>query len=148
MDQQIVADNYGTLASLKALIGTLEDRDFDRDLGEGWTVATAFAHLAFWDRRGKLLLERWQAGDVVPADMPDWYSDTLNDSLVDEWRAIPRHEAARLAIEAATAIDATIAALDDRVAAEIIARGETWRLTRSNHRREHIEQIERCLEHR
>ncbi len=147
MDQQIVADNYGTLASLKSLIDTLADMDFDRDLGEGWTVATAFAHLAFWDRHGKLLIERWQAGDVVPADMPEWYSDTLNDALVDEWRVIPRHEAARLAIEAATAFDATIAALDDQVAAEIIARGETWRFTRSNHRREHIEQIERRLAH-
>jgi hypothetical protein len=148
MDKRIVADNDATRASLQSLIGTLAEQDFDRDMGEGWTVATAFAHLAFWDRRRKLLFERWQAGDVVPADMPDWFSDTLNDALVDEWRAIPRHEAARLAIEAATAIDAMIAALDDQVTGEIVARGETWRLTRSNHRREHIEQIERCLEHR
>jgi len=145
MDQQIVADNDATRASLQSLIRTLADHDFARDLGDGWTVSTALAHLAFWDRRGKLLLERWQAGDVAPADMPEWYSDTLNNTLVDEWRAIPPHDAARLAIEAAVAIDAAIAGLEDRVTAEIMARDEAWRLTRSKHRREHIEQIERCL---
>ncbi len=148
MKQEVMAQNDATRASLQALIRTLADRDFARDLGDGWTVATALAHLAFWDRRGKLLLDRWSAGDPPPADMPEWYSDTLNDSLIDEWRALPPHEAARLAMEAATAIDATIAGLGDRVAAEIVSRNEESRLTRSKHRREHIEQIERCLAHR
>ncbi len=147
MDKRIVADNDATRASLQSLIGTLADRDFARDLGDGWTVATAFAHLAFWDRQRRVLLEHWQAGEVPPADEPEWYSAALNDALLAEWKAIPAREAARLAVEAATAINATIAGLDDRVAAEIVARGEDWRFSRAGHRREHIEQIERCLAH-
>ncbi len=147
MEQRIVAENDATRASLQALIRTLADYDFARDLGDGWTVATALAHLAFWDRRGRIVLEHWQAGEAPPVDEPAWYRDLPNDALLPEWQAIPAREAARLAVEAATAVDATIAGLEDRVTAEIMARDEAWRLTRSNHRREHIEQIERRLAH-
>ena len=146
MDPELTAENEAQRARLAALVGELGDADLARSLGGGWTVATALAHLAFWDRRATLLLDLWARGQTPLADEPEWYgSDVLNQALLAEWLVLPPREAARLALEAAESVDRKIETLDAAVAAAISERGESWRLQRSTHRREHIEQIERAL---
>lgn len=146
MDPTLIAENHAESARLAALAGRLTDADLDRALGGEWTVATALAHLAFWDRRGLLLLERWERGQVPPAGEPEWYSsEVLNDGLLAEWRALPPRAAARLALEAAEAIDRKVEQLDAPVAEAMVARNEAWLLHRHRHRREHLDQIERGL---
>ena len=51
VDRSFVAENSRQRDRLKALVGRLSDGDLRRPLGEGWTVSTALAHMAFWDRR-------------------------------------------------------------------------------------------------
>jgi len=142
VDANITAENSAQTVRLAELIGRLTDADLARDLGEGWTVATAMAHAAFWDRRAVVVFERWSRDSTPYRDQDD---DILNDTLLFEWRASPPRVAAGMAVEAARAVDATVAALPEQVIEAVTALGDTFLLMRSNHRREHIEQIEAAL---
>jgi hypothetical protein len=82
IDPSIVADNTFQRQRLEALVSRLTNDD--RELSNGWTVAAALAHLAFWDRRARLLLRRWERKGTPP-DEPD--VDLLNEALLEEWRA-------------------------------------------------------------
>ena len=139
-----VAANEAERVRLVALTGRLTDADLVRTLGGEWTVATALAHLAFWDHRSTLLLEHWEQGNVVRDD-PAWYDDVNNRALLPQWQAIPSREAVRLALEAAEAVNRKVASLAPEIADAIVARDEAWLLRRHNHRREHLDQIERAL---
>ena len=69
----------------------------------------------------------------------------INGSLLAEWQALPPREAARLAMEAAQAIDEGVESLDAGTVDAIVAGGESWLVRRALHRREHREQIEGTL---
>jgi hypothetical protein len=145
MNAEIVDANKVERERLAALLARLNDAELARPLGGGWTVAMALAHLAFWDRRGRILLEHWERGEVPPFAEPDWYDNVANEALEPEWKVLPARDCVRLALEAAEGIDHTVERLAPGVAQAIEARGEGWRLRRGNHRREHVDQIERTL---
>src|SRR5207245_9315431 len=114
----------------KAVVTRLSDPVLRRPLGEGWTVFTALAHMAFWDRRALGMLERWEHGEAPsPADPVG-----LNAALLPEWLALPPHEAVRLVVEAAEVVDRKAAALSADLIEKIVAAGELWRLARRRHR--------------
>jgi hypothetical protein len=142
VDEAIVAANEEATRELAALLARLSDADLERDLGEGWNVATALAHAAFWDRRALRVFERWQRDGTPYRDQDD---DILNDALLDEWRALPPRAAADLALVAARAVDAVVVELPDAITASLTADGNEFLMRRYNHRREHIEQIEAAL---
>ena len=142
IDSVILTDNAAQRARLESLAGRLSDAELERDLGGGWTVAVALCHLAFWDRRAVLVLERWERDGTLP-DNPE--PDLLNDALVAEWQLVPPRRAAALAVAAAQAVDHVIERLDARVSDAIRGRGEEWRLRRAAHRREHLDQIDQAL---
>lgn len=137
VDPAITADNDAQRKRLEAL--TVRTDGLNKDLGGGWTVGVALAHLAFWDRRASILLRRWQEHGAPPDDPDD---DVINESLLVEWRILPAQEAAELAVQAARAVDAAVNSLDDKTIAAILDRGDRWLLHRGNHRREHLDQIE------
>ncbi len=141
MLQDIIAENRAQSERLASLAKSLQPADLERPLGGGWTVAMAFAHVAFWERRGRLLLRRWAEGHPLEDD-PDWYSPVLNGALEPEWRALPPSEALRLALDGVEAMDEEIASLPPVVVEAIVAGGQGWRVRRSNHRREHLDQVE------
>jgi hypothetical protein len=141
IDPNVVAGNASQRRRLETLVSRLTSDD--RELASGWTVAATLAHLAFWDRRAALLLRRWEQKGTPP-DEPD--VDLLNEALLEEWRALPVRRAGDLAVSAARAVDAVVEALDTRVVSAVTARGEGWRLQRSNHRREHLGEIERVMQ--
>ena len=142
VDQTVVDDNAAQTRRLEALVARLSDADLARDLGEGWTVAVALAHLAFWDRRAVYGLRRW-AADGTPVNADD--DHILNEALVAQWRALPARRAAELAVEAARAVTAAVEGLSEQVASDVVARGLDWLLHRARHRRDHIEQIEAAV---
>ena len=140
--------NAAERAQLAALVERLGERELGLPLGGGWTVAVALAHLAFWDRRALLVLDRWERGERPQSE---WSSDdvindaVINGALLAEWQALPPPEAVRLAIEAAHAVDARVARLDAGTREAIVAGGESWLVRRALHRREHLDQIDRAL---
>jgi hypothetical protein len=146
-DRSYVAENQTQLARLEALVARLDDRALARPLEAGWTVAAALAHLAFWDYRIVTLLDAWGPdGRGTPPPVYDGASvDWINDAGKPLCLALPPRTAARLAVEAAKAADARVAALSDAALAKITAAGSPVSVHRAEHRREHLDEIERAL---
>ena len=141
-DAEILNANAEVTARLEALVGRLSDADLRHDLGGGWTVSVALAHLAFWDRRVAYVLERWMRDGTPHTELDD---DVVNNALEELHKAVEPRAAARLAVEAARSADAAIARVPDAIAAQLIAEDHAYLLNRSGHRGEHIEQIETGL---
>lgn len=135
-------DNERSRAMLRALVARLEDADLRRDVGDGWTVAMVLAHLAFWDGRAAQVAERWLANgapDEAPIDVP-----SANDGMKPLLAAVPPLEAARLVLDAAERVDALVAQYSPALV-EAASTGSAIRGNRSEHRLEHVEQIEAVL---
>ena len=142
VDKSILEANAAVTARLEALAARLSDADLMRDLGGGWHVSVAFAHLAFWDRRVEYVLTRWKNEGVPHVELDD---DVINHSLEFQLVALEPRTAVRLCIEAAKAADAAIAGVPDNIASQLIAEDHAYLLNRSGHRGEHIEQVEAVL---
>ena len=126
---------------LEALVQRLSDAELTRQIDDGWTVAAVLAHLAFWDRRAAVLVERWRRMGVERSEAD---ADAINDAAKAQWLALPPRVAAEQAVEAARAIDAALDAAPDLVE-HIVRSGPPVNVSRAVHRREHLDQIERAL---
>jgi hypothetical protein len=137
-----VAENAKELQRLRSLAERLTDDELIFPIGNGWTIAVALAHLAFWDQRALYLLRKWKKDGVEasPIDI-----DITNDSLLPLWLAIPPRKAANLAISAAEAIDRELGQASTELINDIVGLGEKFRLYRSFHRKQHIDEIEEYL---
>ena len=144
IDSEVLAENAAQLRQLQSLADGLSDADLQRDAGEGWTVAVAFAHLAFWDRLYLGVLSDWTTLGT-PQDDPTSNDAVVNDALLGEWLALPPRNAMALAVTAAQSVDAAVEGLDDSVVDAILSHGQEHLLKRGRHRREHLDQIQRAL---
>lgn len=140
IDQQILQNNAEQLLRLEAFAQS--GADMGRDLGGGWTVSVALAHMAYWDRRAVGLLKLWDGEGRLPDSV---YEDVLNEVLLPEWQAIDPSKALELAISAARAVNAAVEALDGDKAEAIVMMGNQFMLARGEHRKEHLDQIEDAL---
>src|SRR5262245_55029694 len=149
-DRSYVAENQAQLARLQALVDRLSDRELASRMDAGWTVASVLAHLAFWDYRILTLLDRWGPdGRGTPPPPIDGESvDWINDAGKPLCLALPPREAAHMAIAAAKAADQRVAALSDALLAANAAAGSPVSPRRAEHRREHLDEIERALARR
>jgi hypothetical protein len=146
-DRSHEARNAAERARLESFARRSE-ADLSRDLGGGWTVATALAHVAFWDRFAHERLRLWlRDRTTVPTSQP--LVDALNDGLLHQWRRIPAVNAAREALAAAEAIDAAISGMSDEAIeayrASLAPGQQPLFLDRTRHRKEHADQIEAVL---
>ncbi len=134
--------NKAELEHLRKVVDRLTDEQMARPAGgDGWTVGALLGHIAFWDQRAIVLMERWKAGGV---GTPAGDVDVLNDAVKPFLLALPPRDAARLALETAQAIDREIDSLDATMLAGIEANGQP-RLDRASHRAHHLEQIEKTI---
>ena len=140
IEKAVLLENNSQRARLEALVeGGV---DYTTDLGEGWNISVALAHLAFWDRRAAGLLHRWD----VEGSLPDPVDvNLLNATLLPEWSALDPERAAQLASEAAVLVDAAVETLDPDKADAIVMIGNQFIVDRGRHRREHLDQIEQAL---
>ncbi len=142
MNADVVARNQESVRHLKELVAHLTDGDLARSVGDGWTVSTALAHLAYWDRRAAILLTRWQKQGITPDDSD---SSVINEASAALWSAVPPRAAAQIAIDSADAANKAVAALSDDMAQQIMTGNAGVALKRFEHREEHIEQIQKAL---
>jgi len=143
-DQSYMADNTSERERLRALVARMSDGDFNRSMGAGWTVAAVLAHMAFWDQRVLVLLDRWERTGVEPSHEPvdgDW----INDATRALCLAMPPHAAARLAVDSADAVDQKVEGLTPAMRAALEADESPINLRRATHRREHLDEIERMI---
>jgi Mycothiol maleylpyruvate isomerase N-terminal domain len=136
-----VARNQEQLERLRGLVARLGDDDLKRELPDGWTVADALAHLAFYDRRAQILLERF-AREGVFASPYDY--ETINATLLHLTRMIPPRDIAAEVLAAAEAADHAAAATPATLIGEI-RRLNQVKLERAEHRRSHLDDIEALL---
>lgn len=142
MDRPFVAENAKERERLISLVARLTDEELRLPLGDGWTIAVALAHLAFWDQRSLLLMRKWKKSGVElsPIDI-----DLTNDALLPLWLALPPRAAAELAASSAEAIDRELEEAAPEMIAAIESLGEKFRLYRSMHRKLHLDRIEEIL---
>jgi hypothetical protein len=142
MDRPFVVENDRERKRLQLLVERLTDEELSLPMWEGWTIAAAFAHLAFWDQRALVLMQKWEKTGVAPS--PGDY-DVTNDALLPLCLAIPPRVAASLAVTAAEAIDLELEKASDNLTTDIGKLGDRFRLYRSDHRKVHLDQIENLL---
>jgi len=119
----------------------MADEELGYYMDQGWTVAAVLAHLAFWDQRACSLLRRWKENGVSPSPID---IDNVNEALLPILLALPPRQAAELAITAAEAVDGELSNASSELVMAIEAQGK-FRLRRSEHRQEHLDQIGRSL---
>jgi hypothetical protein len=142
MDRSFVEENAKARERLRSLVAGLTDEELSLPLGDDWTVAVALAHLAFWDQRALVLMQKWNQHGVKPSPID---IDVTNDSLLPIWRAIPSRAAADLAVSCAEAIDRELEEASQDLIDAIDRLGEKFRLYRSMHRKTHLDEIEAVL---
>lgn len=141
LDRSFVERNRTETERLRSLIARLSDADLNRPVGEHWVVATALAHLAFWDRRVISILDASEREGKVVAPTLDI---AVNDISLPLWRAIPPREAARLALASAEEVDRRLEACPPELLEQIGAANERY-LLRANHRKLHLDELEQVL---
>jgi hypothetical protein len=146
VDRSYVAENNAERERLKTLVGRLSDEELSRPMPAGWTVAGVLAHMAFWDARALYLMNKWESGiapsaaDYEPEDV-GW----INDAAKPLCLALPPRTAAQLALQLAEETDRRVEALPDELLAQLVAIGPPFNLARADHRKEHLDDIERYL---
>ena len=111
-------------------------------LPNGWTVAGALAHVAFWDRQRLCLMRRLAAG--VPCSGA-YDGEVFNEALQPLLEMIPPERAAAAAVRAAEEIDALLLEVSTEVVEAALARPDAPNLDRGSHRGYHLDQVERAL---
>ena len=145
MDRSHLAANDAERERLRALVTRLSDEELRRPMPAGWTVAAMLAHAGFWDARAIYALGKWERGiEPVPGDYEPEDVGWINDSAKPLCLALPPRDAARLALQLAEEADAKIAALSDELVEKIRVVGP-FNISRAEHRREHLDDIERAL---
>ena len=102
LDRSFVELNRASTERIRALAARLSDEEMQHPVGEHWTVAIVFAHLAFWDRRVMYVLDMTERDGKLFIPEIDIF---VNDLSLPLWAAIPPREAARIAIETAETLD-------------------------------------------
>ena len=142
MDRPFIVENTRERERLVRLEHRITDKELGFPMWEGWTIAAALAHLAFWDQRAMVLMKEWKISGVASSPIDD---DVTNDSILPLCSAISPRVAARLAVTAAEAIDLELENAREALISDIWQLGEKFRLYRSEHRKLHLDQIERLL---
>jgi hypothetical protein len=139
--------NDASRERLARLAETLTSTQMAIDLGGGWTVASALAHMGFWDRWQaarwqEMLAGRWSADDasVIAAE------DLANEALDPYWSRASAADLPALALGAATRLDALAAQAPDDLVDALEGGPSAYLLHRHRHRIDHVDQIRRGLD--
>ena len=143
-DRSYIPENDRERHRLEALVDKLDDAALSRPMPAGWTIAGVLAHLAFWDQRIVTFIELLKRGVTIPMENPvdvEW----INEAAKPAQLALTPRRAATLAVVTARAIDQAVATLSDELLAMNAVAGSPINLLRAEHRREHLDEIEKVL---
>ncbi|MGZ6266706.1 MAG: DinB family protein, partial [Candidatus Limnocylindrales bacterium] len=114
----------------------------------GWTVASAVAHMGFWDRWQSARWQEMLAGTWSVDEASVLVAEDLaNESLHPYWSVIDGAAILALALEAASSVDALIARAPDSLVDSLEGGPNAFLLHRHRHRGDHLEQIRTGLAH-
>jgi hypothetical protein len=144
MDRSFIERNHTSTRRIRDLAARLSDAEMQTPVGEHWTVAIVFAHLAFWDRRVMYVLDMTQRDGKLFIPEIDIF---VNDLSLPLWAAIPPREAVRIAIESAEAVDKQLEGFPPALLEEIYTYNKRW-VERGMHRGEHLDEAEAALKYK
>jgi hypothetical protein len=146
MEKQYVTQNNKERNRLRELVNSLTDQQLTLKLyKEGWTIAAALGHLAFWDQRRLLLVHKWKKEGISPSPIDE---NIINDSLVPFLLEIPPRKAADLAVSIAEKLDRELESLTPELVAAMEKTGDRHALNRGIHRKMHLDDIEVLIKSR
>jgi hypothetical protein len=134
--------NRAATDRLRALVKRADRNMLAVRLPNGWTVAGALVHIAFWDRARLMLMRRWAAGEPASGA---YDGNVFNDAASPLWELIPPEASARAALVAAEEIDAFLLEVPTAVVDTALARADAPNLDRGEHRSHHLDIVERAL---
>jgi len=141
LDRTFIERNRASTERIRALAARLTDEQLQHPVGEHWTVAIVFAHLAFWDRRAIYALDMTERNGKLFAPEIDIF---VNDLSLPLWAAIPPRQAARIAIETAEALDKRLGNFPPALLEEIYTYNKRW-VERAMHRGDHLDEADAAL---
>ena len=124
VSSEFAQSNRSQTERLRRLVGRLDAAMPRARLPNGWTVAGARAHVAFWDRQRLCLMRRWTKGELGSGA---YDGDLFNAALQPLLELIPPERAAATAVEAAEEVDALLREVSDEVVAAALARPDAPR---------------------
>jgi hypothetical protein len=139
---EIAESNRSQRERLTGLVRNIDAAGLRTRLPNGWTVAGALGHIAFWDRQRLCLLRSWAAGDFV-SEGPG--ALVFNDAVQPMLEMIAPERLAEFAVKAAEEVDALLLELPDETIETILARPDPPHVDRGEHRRHHLDRIEAAL---
>lgn len=143
MTSDLRARNRASRERLASVIQRLGDRVIGID--GGWTASGLLAHIAFWDRLATVRLEKYLRDGEPPVTAPPALTDLTNGGAMRQWMDTPPAVAARQARDAAEAIDRLVESLPPDKLAALKAFDRPQLYDRANHRKLHLDEIERAL---
>jgi len=143
MKKEHLDSNNRERERLIAMVNRLTDQELSLVLyKEGWTIAVALAHIAFWDMRRIVLLKKWRQEGVTPSPSDD---DVLNDTTLPFFLKLAPRETARMAVSTATTLDHELENLSPEMITAIESLNDRHALNRGLHRKIHLDDIETLI---
>ena len=141
MDRSFVELNRLSRERMLAIADRCSDEEMLTRVGEHWTVAIVYAHLAWWDRRVIYVLDMTEKNGKLFIPEIDIF---VNDLSLPLWAAVPAREAVRIAMENAEAVDKRLDEYPETLLDEIIKYNKRW-VFRALHRNEHLDEAQAAL---
>jgi hypothetical protein len=146
MENKYTKENNQSRKRLQKLVNVITDEELNMVIyEEGWTIAAALGHLAFWDERRAAVVRYWKQRGVQASGIAGTDTHVLNDALVPFFLAIPVRKLAKLAVQAAEKADKALEELPVEMLPSIEALGDIHALNRSIHRKIHLDEIDTLL---
>jgi hypothetical protein len=142
VSSEYAESNRSQTERLRRLASGLDSKRLAVRLPNGWTVAGALLHVAFWDRHRLFLMRCWAEGKE---ETGHYSGNVFNAASVPLLEQIPPERAPEIAIRAAEEVDALLLELPDELIAAALARPDAPNLDRGSHRRGHFDTIEKAL---
>lgn len=145
-DRPYIEANDRERARMRAIVERSDEATLLLPVNPHWTVAGVLGHIAFWDARVLALAGKLERGEpFVGSDEDPEDVDWINDASRPLIHAIPPVEAARVALEIAATTDAKVANLPPHQLHPMNPDSPMYAF-RSEHRGEHLDDVERALE--
>jgi hypothetical protein len=141
-NHSFIIENEAERQRLRGLALIITNQQLALQLPNGWTVADTLVHLAFWDLRALAVLKRWKKDGFKPIPID---ADTTNEAVNILAETIMPHAAVALAVYASGLIDKEIEGVSTDLIAAILNAGQERFLRRAQHRKEHLDKIEKVL---
>ena len=141
MDRSFIELNRVSRERMRAIANRCSDEDMLTRVGEHWTVAIVYAHIAWWDRRVMYVLDRTERDGSLFIPEIDIF---VNDLSLPLWAAVPAREAVRIAMENAETVDKRLEEYPEALLEEIHKYNKRW-VIRALHRNEHLDEADKAL---